>query len=68
MTIRVIEDDEIVVSPLFHMERMAEDHIWFRIGDAAFDIEIVGGRLRWTTQADVEEWSASMLGIQKQPS
>lgn len=62
--VRVVEDDEIVVAPLFHMERMSADHIWFRIGAAAFDLEIVGRkRLRWMAQADVDEWTPDMLGL-----
>ncbi len=49
--IRVGADDEYVHGPLFHMERMSEGHIWFRIGEEAFDLYAPdGNRLSWVPQ------------------
>ena len=47
---RVVEDDEIFWGP-FHMERMDDDHIWFRIGNSAFDLYASRGKLTWIPQA-----------------
>ena len=50
--IRVGADDEYVYGPLFHMERMSEGHIWFRVGEEAFDLYAPdGNRLSWIPQA-----------------
>ena len=53
---RLILDDEIVYGP-FHMERMDDDHIWFRIGNTCFDLYASGHinpKLTWVPQA--EDW------------
>ena len=38
---RLVPDDEIVYGEI-HMERMSEDHIWFRIGNTCFDLYASG--------------------------
>lgn len=62
---RVQPDDEIVFAGHFHMERMDEDHIWFRIGDASFDLHAVKHRgkvkLTWKPQVNWEN-VAAVLG------
>jgi hypothetical protein len=58
LQVRVEEDDEIVVTPLFHMER---------IGLACFDLQVVGGRLRWMTANDVHVWTSEMIGLDRPP-
>ncbi len=52
---RIMYDDEISFGPL-HMERMSDEHIWFRIGDATFDLYAVGGKLAWVPQNTRDSW------------
>jgi len=62
---RVQPDDEIVFHGTFHMERMQDDHIWFNIGGATFDLWAIKHRgktkLTWKPQVN---WTnvASVLG------
>lgn len=58
MGILIEEDDEIVFGA-FHMERMDDDHIWFRIGGASFDLYASGGKLTWMPQA--KDWEAAEI-------
>ena len=52
----ILKDDEIVrAKTYFHMERMSDGHIWFTIGDEAFDLYAVGGKLTWRPQRH-DEW------------
>jgi hypothetical protein len=48
---RIEEDDEVVVGDyIFHMERMADDHIWYQIEGQAFDLYVKKGKLCWLPQ------------------
>lgn len=49
IAMRIKPDDEIVKDD-FHMERMDDDHIWFKVGDMAFDLYAVDDRIIWETQ------------------
>ena len=62
-TITVVEDDQVLVLPLFQMVRISATHIWFQIGAAQFDLEIVGSRIRWISQSDQDHWMPDMLGL-----
>ena len=54
---RIKIDDEIVKENThFHMERMDDDHIWFTLGDMAFDLYAVDNKLTWIPQA--KSWEA----------
>ena len=57
--IRVGIDDEYVHGSVFHMERMDSDHIWFRIGEQAFDLYAKRrGKLLWIPQTPNGSWEA----------
>jgi hypothetical protein len=47
---RVIEDDEIVATGRFHMERMSDSAIWFSIEGATFMLAATKGKLVWNPQ------------------
>jgi hypothetical protein len=58
--IRVEEDDEIVFGD-FHMERLSESLIWFRLGNVAFELVARGNKLLWSTQEESWEEAARRL-------
>lgn len=48
---RIHIDDEIKKENThFHMERMSDGHIWFTLGDTAFDLYAEGSLLSWIPQ------------------
>ncbi len=62
---RVIACDEVVYGP-FHMERMSNNLICFRIGDMAFDLEAAHGVLTWTPQSGSWEELVRAVDREKQ--
>ena len=61
-------DDEIWMNKIsLHMERMDDDHIWFRAGQFSFDLFVKKGKLVWQPQAHNDSWDeiVEALGIDR---